>query len=309
MTGGDRLEPIAGGHVWVAAVIAVAVLVLATLVLCGFSLEIARKLVLGADNRGSTSKFQAAAWTYAICFALLTLLVGHLLYADFDSGWNEFLDEGLNADYLWLLGIPSAGLVGAKTITQTKAAGVPDAKRPKTADSDLLSRIRELASDDNDDDPSPALADLQYLVFNAIALAFFLGAFLAHVEEGLPTLPDSLLGLLGVSAASYLATKAATQSAAPTITSVRPRVVMLGPAATELVVSGTGFIPPGASGGPTVMLGGVDLPVAAGATATQLTATVPATAAAQGLTAGTLDLVVLTPAGTPSEPVQVVVSQ
>jgi hypothetical protein len=86
--------------------------------------------------------------------------------------------------------------------------------------------------------------------------------------------------------------------------------VKLRSATTRLVVSGTGFIPPGASGAPAVMLGGVDLPVATGATATQLTATVPTerTATAQGLTEGTLDLVVLTPGGTASDPVQVVVS-
>jgi hypothetical protein len=305
--------PVDGAHVWVAAIAAVVALALATLLLCGFSPTIIRKLVIGEDERASTSKFQAAAWTYAISFALLTLFFGQAFYADFDPGWNIFLDSGLNSDYLWLLGIPSVGLAGAKVITQTKAADDPAAKPPKTIPTtSLMTRVRELGTDDNDADPQPALADLQYLIFNAIALLYFLGAFLSHVEAGLPSLPDSLIALTGVSAASYLATKAAAKSAAPAIVSVQPRTVRLGPNATPLVISGTGFIPPSIAGTPTVMLGGVNLAVDPGATATQITANIPtaANAATTGLKAGTLDLVVLTPVGTPSpEPAQVVVSE
>jgi hypothetical protein len=53
---------------------------------------------------------------------------------------------------VWLLGIPSAGLVGAKAITQTQATGDPDAKLSKTSpDKSLLTRMRELGSDDSDE--------------------------------------------------------------------------------------------------------------------------------------------------------------
>jgi hypothetical protein len=252
---GTVVAAVAGWHVLVAAVAAIVVLAGATLVLCGFSGTVAAKLVIGYDKRASTSKFQAAAWTYAICFALLTLLAGHMIFSDFDAGWNGFLKTGLNSDYLWLLGIPSAGLVGAKAITQTKATGDPAAKPAKvSADNKLSTRIRELGSNDADNDPQPELADLQYLIFNGIALLYFLSAFLGHVEKGLPSLPDSLIALTGVSAASYLAKKAATQTAAPVIASVHPRHVVLGAAPVPLTISGTGFIPEFATGKPAVML-------------------------------------------------------
>ena len=126
-------HPVAGGHVWVASGLSIAILVIATWGVFGLDAKILGKLVLGADNRASTSKFQATAWTYALLFALVTLLVGHLLYADFDAGWDAFLNDGLNTDYLWLLGIPSAGLVGAKAITQSKAQANPAAKPTKPA--------------------------------------------------------------------------------------------------------------------------------------------------------------------------------
>jgi hypothetical protein len=335
-------HPIVGGHVWFASGVSIVVLLGATWAVFGLDTAVLRKLVIGTDNRASTSKFQATAWTYALLFALLTLLLGHLFYADFDHGWNAFLKDGLNSDYLWLLGIPSAGLVGAKAITQTKAQANPAAKptrrepeKPAAAEepatekpatekpatekpaadakqsgkttglTGLLTRTRELASDDNDADPQPALADLQYLVFNAIAVAYFLSAFLGHVELGLPSLPDTLIALTGVSAASYLSTKAVKSAAPAVVVSVRPSRVVLGPAAKNLEVSGGGFL--GATGKgvtPAATLDGVDLTVMDGATAEHLTAVVPAAAeaATDGLKAGKLPLVIFTPDGQKSAP-------
>lgn len=301
--------PVRGSHVWVASGVSISVLLLATFALFGFSTQVLRGLVLGADNRASTSKFQATAWTYTILFALVALLVGHLLYADFDPGWDKFLEDGLNSDYLWLLGIPAAGLVGAKAITQTKVQANPDAKPPKAAGDDtLLARTRELASDDNDVNPQPALGDLQYLVFNAVAAAYFLSAFLGHVERGLPSLPDTLIALTGVSAASYLSAKAVKSAAPPVIVSVRPMRVVLGAEATTLAVSGSGFLgATGTGGAPAVTLGGVTLDVLPDATAGRLTATVPtaATARKSGLDPGRLDFVIYTPGGQPSAPTTV----
>jgi hypothetical protein len=299
--------PVDGGHIWVASAISIVVVLFATWALYGFNRALLSRLVIGMDGRASTSKFQATVWTYAILFALVMLLAGYLLYADFDSGWDKFLDEGLNSDYLWLLGIPSVGLVGAKAITQSKVEANPEAKPSKPADADtgLLTRTRELASNDDDANPQPALGDLQYLVFNAVAVVYFLSAFLGHPERGLPSLPDTLIALTGVSAASYLSAKAVRKAAPAVIASVRPSRVVLGTSATELVVSGTGFLGATDTGGmPAATLDGVDLVVNEGATAEQLTAVVPTAtaAAATGLVAGKLPLVILTPGGQPSQP-------
>jgi hypothetical protein len=305
--------PVDGGHIWVASAISIVVLLFATSALYGFNRALLLRLVIGKDGRASTSKFQAAVWTYAILFALVLLLAGYLLYADFDSGWDKFLDEGLNSDYLWLLGIPSVGLVGAKAITQSKVEENPEAKpsKPANADTDLLIRTRELASNDDDANPQPALGDLQYLVFNAIAVVYFLSAFLGHPERGLPSLPDTLIALTGVSAASYLSAKAVRKTAPPVIVSVRPSRVVLGPAPTPLTVSGSGFLGATGTGGmPAATLDGVGLAVNTGATAEQLTAVVPTAtaAAATGLVAGKLPLVIYTPGGQPSQPTTIEVS-
>jgi hypothetical protein len=345
----SHVDPVLGGHVWIASGISIVLLLFATWALFGFNRALLLRLVIGADNRASTSKFQATVWTYALLFALLALLVGHLVYADFDAGWDKFLKDGLNSDYLWLLGVPSVGLVGAKAITQSKAQANPSAKPTKRDENEqdekgadqkdadvkgadkkqpdedtgekqsgdklaggdtkpkngLLVRTRELASDDNDRDPQPALGDLQYLVFNAIAVAYFLSAFLGHVERGLPSLPDTLIALTGVSAASYLSAKAVKSAAPAVIVSVRPSRVVLGPAAKDLEVSGGGFL--GATGKgvkPAATLDGVDLTVMDGATAEHLTAVVPTAteAATEGLKAGKLPLVIFTPDGQKSAP-------
>ncbi len=297
-----HVDPVLGGHVLIASAIAIVLLLVATWALYGLDVAIVRKLVIGADNRASTSKFQATAWTYALLFALLTLLLGHLFYADFDPGWDKFLEDGLNSDYLWLLGIPSVGLVGAKAITQSKVQANPDAKPTKPDDKQpddkqpdektkpttgLLVRTRELASNDDDADPQPALGDLQYLVFNAIAVAYFLSAFLGHVEDGLPSLPDTLIALTVVSAAS-----------------------VRGDTETRLEVSGTGFLgATGKAGSPMATLGGAELDVEGTATAESVTAIVPTATEASDLglldpeiKVAKLDLVVYTPAGQPSEP-------
>jgi hypothetical protein len=294
-------------HVLVAAVIAIVVLLLATFTLCGFDLNVFGHLVLGKDERTSTSKFQAVVWTFAICFALVTLLIGHFLYSDFDPGWRHFVASGLNSDYIWLLGIPSVGLVGAKLVTQTQVNANPAAKTKRPADkgTGLQRRVQQLVSNDNDANPSPNLGDLQYVVFNVIAVAYFLGAFLAHVQDGLPTLPGSLIALTGVSAASYLATKTASQTAAPTITSAVPStVVLLDNRTTKVVVSGTGFMPDGVSREPSVTVGGakLDLHPNEPPTDTRIAVDVPtaAGAKARGLAPGTHTLVVVSSAGTPS---------
>lgn len=306
--------PVPGDRVWVASLIAIVVLVATTFVLCGLDPKVVLRLVLGKDERASTSKFQAVAWTFAICFALLTVLFGHLIYGGF--GWADFLHNGLNSDYLWLLGIPATGVVGAKAITQSQVQANPAAKVAKVTKSQdrvssVITGVRELVSDDNDANPSPSLGDLQYVVFNIIGVGYFLIAFLGHVEGGLPTIPATLIALTGVSAGSYLANKAVTQTVAPTITSVVPSRLALGRSTRTIKVSGAGFMPSGVDGTPALTIGGVELHVNEEVSGTQLTAQVPtaAAAAAAGLENGTHPLVVVSSAGTPSAtPMEVVVS-
>jgi hypothetical protein len=63
-------------------------------------------------------------------------------------------------------------------------------------------------------DGAVAWADLQYVVFTMITLAYFAVQFLARPTDGLPAVPTALLTLMGVSATAYAANKVVNTKAA-----------------------------------------------------------------------------------------------
>src|SRR5205823_11916194 len=95
----------------------------------------------------------------------------------------------------------------------------------------------------NGDDGNTDLGDLQYVLFNTVALTFFFGQLLSSPQIGLPTIPDVLLGLTSVSAVGYVAKKA-LPTAARQITRVEPPRVPLAQwqAGTTLTVYGSGLL-------------------------------------------------------------------
>lgn len=74
------------------------------------------------------------------------------------------------------------------------------------------------------------------MLFNAVALSFFFGEFLANPQLGLPTIPDVLVGLTGVSAIGY-ATKKALPDKARNIKAVDPPQISLAQAQAETTLS------------------------------------------------------------------------
>jgi hypothetical protein len=166
--------------------------------------------VIGADNRVSTSKVVAVTWTYAVASALLSLVIakwwGH------DEGYNAQQAIGLQAEYALLVGGPLGAAILAKGIvTQQQQAG-DSGKRAGSPEAS------QLVSGDNGETD---FGDLQYVIFNAVALTFFFGQFFHRPTDGLPNIPDVLLGLTSVSAVGYVSKKA-IKSLAPTITKVEP---------------------------------------------------------------------------------------
>jgi len=71
----------------------------------------------------------------------------------------------------------------------------------------FLAGVAELFTGDDD---AVAWADLQYVVFTLITLAYFASQFLAQPTAGLPPVPAALLTLMGVSATGYAANKIVT---------------------------------------------------------------------------------------------------
>jgi hypothetical protein len=215
-------------------------------------------VILGEDGRTSTSKTFILLWTLLVAWALISLLTGgelvptHLCITSgpvasaskrchhddvalLQLGWMHFLHGGLTGGYLVLLGVPAAAGVAAKGITQSQAQSSTAVKTTKHAtNSSLASRLAEIFSSD---DGSTDIADFQYVIFNLITAAYFVARFLRPDANGLPTIPDTLLGLTSVSAGLYVGKKAVTRSQ-PSVSGVFPSVLQDG---LLFTVVGTGL--------------------------------------------------------------------
>lgn len=210
-------------------------------------------VILGEDLRVSTSKTFILLWTLLVAWALVVLLIaGELVAAHacisgraagalarcrgddvalLQMGWTHFLHGGLNGSYLVLLGVPAAAGVAAKGITQAQAQSATVSKPPKTGgNNSLAARAAEIFSAD---DGSTDIGDFQYVVFNLIAATYFVARFLRPDINGLPIIPDTLLGLTGVSATLYAGKKAVTRNQ-PAVSGVFPSLLRGGQPFTVL---------------------------------------------------------------------------
>jgi hypothetical protein len=181
-------------------------------------------MVLGADDRVSTSKVQFALWTGALTWALLTVAMHDAVYP---AGT-------LDSRYLLLLGLPAAAAVGAKAITVGQmTSGTISKASPPYQKKTLRMAVGEIVSNDQGD---LDLGDMQYFIFTLVGLAAFFIAFF-HDATKLPVLPDTLVGLTSASAGVYVAKKAV--SPAPLkITAVSPQK---GPPGATIKIFGSGF--------------------------------------------------------------------
>lgn len=191
-------------------------------------------MLVGKDHRTSTSKAVVFAWSLAVAFGLLSLLVAVWLG---DHGpWDAQVERGLQEEYLLLLGGPFAAAILAKygaAVSQNETK--TDAPVGQANASQLV----------NDDEGNADLGDFQYVLFNVIALAFFLGDFIGDLASGFPILPALLTGLVLTSTGGYAAKKLLSQ-AGPTLTSVLPAAAQPG---AEVQVFGTNLtVPAGVSG-------------------------------------------------------------
>lgn len=188
-----------------------------------------QSLYVGLDGRWSTSKFQSLVWTIVFAYTLLTLFIASRYGQTFDG--KTFGQLTFPTNYLLLLGGPYATSIGAKAITSAQS----DQKTADTTtDKSVAEGVQELVGDDNGD---ADLGDLQFFVFNIVALVVFLVTFVPDVDSGLPQLPDYLVALTSAASLAYLGKKAF--GAQPgTITSVLPGRVR--PGAT-LTITGTGL--------------------------------------------------------------------
>ncbi len=192
-------------------------------------------VILGEDGRTSTSKTFILMWTLLVSWALIALLIaGELIHTHgcvtpsdltkaaeacskkkghdvglLQVGWLHFLHTGLSGSYLVLLGVPAAAGVAAKGITQREASGTGFKTPNANPGRNPFARVAEIFSAD---DGTTDLGDFQYMIFNLVTAVYFVVQFVHPDGTGLPTMPDTLLGLTSVSAGLYVGKKAVSRS-------------------------------------------------------------------------------------------------
>lgn len=155
------------------------------------------KVVIGKDGRVSTSKTIAVIWTFVVAAGLLALVYADLL--NHPEAINATNSSGVVGQYALLFGGPLGAAILAKAIVSGQVGENTAVKPP--AESAALSDL--VVNDAGDTD----LGDLQYILFNAVALIFVIGMLMHEPAGGLPHVPDVLLGLTSVSAAGYVGKK------------------------------------------------------------------------------------------------------
>jgi hypothetical protein len=189
------------------------------------------QLFIGQDARGSTSKSQVAVWTFIFVSALLTLLLFYL------PKLGDVLGN-LQPEYLVLLGSPTAAALLAKKFTSDQLEE-GDAVKPQATEQPTLGQAvtQTVTTDDGNAD----LFDFQYVLFTLLTIAFFLAIFVPDPAVGLPDLPDTLVALSGLSAASYATKKGLWTDGPPTISAVSPSLLLVGKDNEHITITGTNF--------------------------------------------------------------------
>ena len=181
-----------------------------------------------SNGRFSTSLTQLGLWTIAAGTGFAYLL-GLTIFGS--SVLDDVMPAGTWDDYLILLGGPFAAAVLAKGIVTYKVDnGMMQATTPQQ------SQLSQVATNEQG---QVDLVDSQYLLFNVIALGYFVFKLLDTNQ--LPPMPGALLALTSSTAGLYVANKAAIRNA-PTITSVSPKSVEAG---KVLTIRGANFMPDG----------------------------------------------------------------
>jgi hypothetical protein len=136
--------------------------------------------------------------------------------------------------------------------------------------SDEPGRLSQLFSDDNG---NPDVFDVQYVVFNAVAMVFVTVAFgRAGLASGFPEVPNGLLLLTGGPASVYVANKFMPGSA-PAIFSISPGEVRVGQTFTVIGQNLASLLP--SDPAPKVRVGSVEAPSISTYTPTSLVVPAP----------------------------------
>jgi IPT/TIG domain len=237
-----------------------------------------RGLLVGTDNRTSTSKFNAVLWTAVLVYFLVAL---SLIFGLQGSKYTSLI-HSISPLYLVLLGGPFAAAVLAKGIMSSAvAAGTAQKSRADTP------RVADIFSDD---DGNTDLVDTQYIIFNLLVAAIVVVQFVHAPGSGAPQIPDFLAILTGASATTYVANKGITTgNNPPVIDRVVPASARAG---SHVAILGSNLLAQGDPGSPAVYVDGIQADADVGATPGKVTLVLP-----PGLATGACTVAVRTPSG------------
>jgi len=185
-----------------------------------------RHLLVGQDNRFSVSKTAAVVWTYLLASTLLGIVIAK--WIGHPQPFDKISGSGLEGQYALLFGGPIGAAILAKGIvaSQTTTGG---ADKPPASEGPSLSQLI------NNDAGNTDLGNLQYVLFNLVAIVYFVGTFVQSPQDGLPHMPDVLLALTSVSAVAYVGKKALPVTPSATLAPTS------GAAGSVVKITGTGL--------------------------------------------------------------------
>lgn len=217
-----------------------------------------RHTLIGLDNRTSTSRTVAFLWTLTVAYCLLSLvliaLAPHAIFPNqhpgtIPNGWLDAAFHHLDESYLWLLGGAGVAVSAARFVVGSRVASGSLQKANALSPS-----VADLVSDDQG---NLDLVDLQFTLFNAVAIVFVVSQFVQHPAQGIPTVPNALAVLTGLSAGLYTGNKVITSNP-PTVQGLLSTGVAPGGLA---MLRGSNLVPPGVDP-PSVTMTSVDRSVA-----------------------------------------------
>ncbi|MFJ9406335.1 hypothetical protein [Streptomyces sp. NPDC101393] len=220
--------------------------------------------LVGVDGRLSTSRTVAAGWVMLAFYAVLMAAVRPAIGGAGGGARERLLGGGELAHSAGLLTVLAVGMAVA-VAAHGLVAGRVRAGRAQKVSAERPRAVDLLA----DDHGRGSWTDAQYLLLNAVVIAFALVRLAGHPGE-LPHVPWGLAFLVALSGAAYLAGKALEGGRPVILSVVRARELgdLAAPIRTgdDIEIRGTGFVPPGA-GTPdrlartVVRIGGVHVPV------------------------------------------------
>ena len=196
-------------------------------------------LVVGADNRPSTSKLQFFLWTVVVLYAY-----GAIWAARFWHGQVDALSN-IPPNLLLAMGFSLTTVTAAKGITSAYVSSgrlvknpPPTEGSPANSTANSATGVSALATED---DGYPDLSKMQMLAWTLVAIGAFLVAVVVQVSAAKPQLPDidaSLMVLMGLGQGAYLGKKLVTTDV-PRLTGLAPGGGVAG--STVVTLTGAGF--------------------------------------------------------------------